>query len=134
MSEKTNIELVRQAYAAFGKGDVPGLLRLFAGDVVWHFPECADIPWAGTFRGHEGVTQFLGILSQTADMEAFEPRVFVARSDQVVVLGHERMRAKSANRSYESHWAHSFTLGGGKIAEFREYTDTAAIVGALRGA
>ena len=134
MSEKTNIELVRQAYAAFGKGDVPGLLRLFAGDVVWHFPECAEIPWAGTFRGHEGVGQFFGTLAQTAHLEALEPRNFFAQGDKVVVLGHERLRIKSTNRSYESHWAHWFTVGGGKIAEFREYTDTAAIAGGLRGA
>ncbi len=131
MNEQTNTELVQQAYAAFGRGDVAGLLRLIATDVVWDFPQCAGIPWAGSFRGHDGVVRFLGTLAQTADIEVFEPRDFVAQGDKVAVLGHERLRIKSTQRSCEIHWAHSFLLRGGVIAEFREYTDTAAIAEAF---
>ena len=131
MNEQTNTELIQQAYAAFGRSDVAGLLRLIASDVVWHFPQCAEIPWAGTFRGHEGVVQFLGALAKSADIEAFEPRDFFAQGDTVVVLGHERLRIKSTQRSCEIDWAHSFILRGGVIAEFREYTDTAVIAGAF---
>ena len=110
MNEQTNTELVQQAYAAFGRSDVAGLLRLIATDVVWDFPQSADISWAGTFRGHEGVVQFLGTLARAADIEAFEPRDFFARNDTVVVLDHERLRIKSTQRSCAIDWAHSFIV------------------------
>ena len=131
MNEQTNTKLVQKAYAAFGSGDVSGLLHLIASDVVWHFPQCTGIPWAGTFRRHEGVVQFLGSLAKTADIENFDPSHFFAQGDRVVVLGHERLRIKSTQRSCEIDWAHSFILRGGVIAEFREYTDTAVIAGAF---
>ena len=85
MSEKTNVEVVQQAYAAFGCGDVATLLRLIAGNVDWHFPECANIPWTGGFRSHEEVKRFLASLAPAASLEAFEPRVFGAQRDRVIV-------------------------------------------------
>ena len=36
MSAPTNTQIVQQAYAAFGRGDIPALLSLLAEDVDWH--------------------------------------------------------------------------------------------------
>jgi ketosteroid isomerase-like protein len=48
-----------------------------------------------------------------------------------VVLGFQRVRSKRTGRSYEAHWATAWTVSGGKITTFREYTDTAAETAAL---
>ena len=94
-----------QAYAAFGCGDVATLPRLIAGNVDWHFPECADIPWTGGFRGHEGVKRFLASLAPAASLEAFEPRVFGAQRDRVIVLypGAKHGLSSPAQRKHVFH-------------------------------
>jgi ketosteroid isomerase-like protein len=48
-----------------------------------------------------------------------------------VVLGFEKVRSKRTGRSFENHWAHSFTLADGKIIKFREYAKTAAVAAAF---
>jgi uncharacterized protein len=48
----------------------------------------------------------------------------VAEGDRVLVMGWERGRVKPTNRNYETHWVMAFALRNGKVAEFREYTDT----------
>jgi ketosteroid isomerase-like protein len=51
----------------------------------------------------------------------------------VLALGDERMRVKATGRTYETEWAHVFTVREGKVMEFCEYADTAAVAEAFRG-
>ena len=51
MSMQSNVELVKEAYAAFGVGDLQKLLGLMTPDIIWEFPASKVIPWAGTFTG-----------------------------------------------------------------------------------
>ena len=48
MSEQTNVEVVHQAYAAFGRGDIPAVLSALTDDVEWTLQGPPVIPWAGT--------------------------------------------------------------------------------------
>jgi ketosteroid isomerase-like protein len=66
-----------------------------------------------------------------SEAEAFEPLHFVAAEDRVVVLGRERFRVKATGLTWACEWAHAFTVRDGKIASFREYTDTSAVVNAF---
>ena len=132
MSTQSNIDLVRDAYGAFGSGDLPRLLGLLTPDVVWEFPASQAIPWAGTFTGVADVPRFFASLMEHSQPEAFEPLHFVASDDRVVALGRERFLVKSTGRTWACEWAHAFVVRDGKIAAFREYTDTAAVAAALR--
>ena len=131
MSDKTNAEVVQQAYTAFGQGDIPALLRLLIDDVEWTLQGPSVIPWAGTHHGHEGVTEFFSLLGETLEFEQFEPREFVAQGDTVVVLGQERSLVKPTGRGFEQEWAHVYTLRDGKIATGLFIEDTAAQVEAF---
>jgi ketosteroid isomerase-like protein len=42
------------------------------------------------------------------------------------------MRTRAGGRVYGTDWVHVFRMQDGKIVGFREYTDTATIVEALR--
>lgn len=123
--------MVRDAYDAFGSGDLHKLLGLMTSDVVWEFPASKEIPWAGTFTGVGEVARFFAVLMEHSEPEAFEPLHFVASEDRVVVLGREQFRVKSSGLTWACEWAHAFTVRDGKIASFREYTDTAAMTSAL---
>ena len=131
MSTQDNVALAREAYAAFVAGNLSGLLGLMTSDIVWEFPASKVIPWSGTFTGPAEVGRFFASLMQHSEPQSFEPLHFVASEDQVVVLGRERFRVKSTGQTWECEWAHAFTVRDGKIARFREYTDTAAVTSAF---
>ena len=44
-----NTKVVQQAYDAFGRGDIPGLLALLDDSVEWSSPK--TLPHGGDFRG-----------------------------------------------------------------------------------
>ncbi len=132
MSEKTNLEIMKEAYAAFGRGDIDAVLRVEDPDTELEIAGPPDIPWAGYFRGHDGARKYFAAIEAEAEFDAFEPHTFLAEGDKVVVLGFERVRSKRTGRSYENHWVHAFTLRNGKIVKFREYSDTATVAAAFR--
>jgi len=56
MSEQQNVQLVQQAYAAFSKADMDGVLKTLADDVDWFIPGPTEIiPFAGKRRGPQEV-------------------------------------------------------------------------------
>ena len=134
MSDKTNAEVIQQAYAAFGQGDMPAFASLLTDDVEWTMQGPSVIPYAGTRHGHEGVAEFFSLVEETLEMEQFAPREFVAQGDTVVVLGYERSLVKLTGRTFEQEWAHVYTLRAGKIAKGRIMDDTAAQVVAFGAA
>lgn len=45
--DRSNLEVVQELYAAFGRGDMPAMLALLDPNVQWDYPGTADVPWAG---------------------------------------------------------------------------------------
>jgi len=127
-----NVHLVQQVYAAFGRADINGVLEAMAPDVEFTFPDSPVIPYAGAYRGPDGIAQFLMTLGEAVDIAQFVPDEFIAQGDDVVALGHERVTAKSTGRVFHANWAMVWSVRNGKIARIREYTDTDAIAGAFR--
>ena len=127
MAEQQNVKVVQDAYAAFERSDIPALLDKLGENVEWLVPGEGMIPQAGAYRGRDGVARFFQTLDQTTEFSAFEPREFVAQGDRGITLGWYRGKARATGRSFEAHWAMSFSLRDGKILKFQEYTDTAAI-------
>lgn len=70
--------------------------------------------------------QFFTTMAGAQEYIRFEPREFIAENDKVVVLGQMQARVHASGRTYESPWAHVFTLRDGKICSFQYYSDTAA--------
>jgi ketosteroid isomerase-like protein len=73
-------------------------------------------------------------VNDISEFSSFEPREYVAQGDRVIALGSYRANVKSTGRFYECDWAMAFTLQDGKISQFQEFTDTAAIAAALPAA
>ena len=59
-----NIELAKAGYAAFGRGDIRGLLSLLDAGIEWKTPGAADLPTAGNRRGHAEVGEFFRVLNE----------------------------------------------------------------------
>ena len=134
MNERTKVGVVQQGYEAFGRGDIPAVLDLLTEDVEWTLQGPSVIPFAGTFRGREGIEEFYSLVGETLEFEQFEPREFVAQGDMVVVVGYERSVVKQTGRRFEQEWAHVYTFRDDKIATGRFFENTAAEVEAFTAA
>jgi ketosteroid isomerase-like protein len=118
--------IVQNLYAAFGRGDVAGLLELLSDDVDWCFIGDRQAGYAGRVRGKAAVAEWLAQVARADDIQGFEPREFLAGADHVTVLGWERTIARSSGREFESDWVHVFGLRGGKVCRFVGALDSEA--------
>jgi uncharacterized protein len=132
MSEQQNLDAVRNIYAAFGRGDLEGILSLLDPRVSWRSPGAPHLPTGGLRRGVEEVREFFGLLLNTFDFQEFRPADFLAQGDKVVVLGTSREGPKGTGRFVDFRWVHVFTFGNGKIVEFEEPADVSALVEEFR--
>src|SRR6195952_5261938 len=125
MSIEKNVQVVKDFFAAMGRGDKQGLLALSAEDIEWIIPG-KDWPLAGTHRGHAGLTDFLGTASKSIETST-EPREFVAQGDRVLVVGFATGKIKATNKTFEDDWVFAITVRDGRLTSIREYIDTQAL-------
>jgi ketosteroid isomerase-like protein len=122
----TPVETVREMYAAFGRSDLPALLEWLTEDVEWTLHGSRGLAYMRTARGKADVARWFAQVAELDDIQAFEPREFLAGPDHVTVLGWERTRALPEGRLFEAHWMHVFVLREGRVARFVGLYDTAA--------
>jgi hypothetical protein len=130
MSEARNTQTVKDAYAAFQRGDINTILAALADEVEWEAVKGTEgvAPHAGIRRGRAAVGEFFQIVGSTLDFQAFEPKEFVAQGDVVVAIGSYKVTVKATKKSTSADWVMVFTFRDGKIVRFREFTDSAQIV------
>jgi len=121
-----NVEIVKDFFAAMGRGDVKGLLALSAEDIQWIIPG-EDWPLAGTHRGHPGLTDLLQKASETLVTSYPKPFEFVAQGDRVQVIGLAKGKIIATNKTFEDDWVFSISVQNGKLTNIREYIDTQAL-------
>ncbi len=125
MSIQENVQIVKDAFAAIGRGDTQGLLALCAKDIEWMIP--GEWPLAGTHRGHAGLAEFLQKASESVETLISQPVEFVAQGDRVLVIGFSRGSFKATNKSFEDHFVFAITVRNGQMTNIREYIDTLAL-------
>jgi uncharacterized protein len=126
MSIEGNVQIVKDFFAAMGRGDKQGLLALSAEDIEWIIPG-EDWPLAGTHRGHAGLADLLQKASKMVETSFPKPPEFVAQGDRVLVVGFAMGRIKASNRTFEDYWVFAITVRNGKLTNIREYIDTQAL-------
>ena len=126
MSTEKNVQIVKDFFAAIGRGDEQAVRALSAEDIERIIPG-KDWPLAGTRRGHAGLADLFQTASETVETSFMEPREFVAQGDRVLVVGFAKGRIKATNRAWEDHWIFAITVKDGKITYIREYIDTQAL-------
>lgn len=110
-----NEDLVREAFAAFGRGDIEALQRQYlAPDICWHFPGRSAL--AGD---HEGVARVAEMLGRPSELSGGTHRIElhdVIGNDEHVVALHTT-RAERAGRQLEVNAVHVFHVRDGKVTE-----------------
>jgi ketosteroid isomerase-like protein len=131
MSVEQNVQIVKDFFAAMGRGDKQRLLALTAKDIEWIVPG-ENWPLAGTHRGHAGLAELLRKASDTIELSYPAPPEFVAQGDRVLVVGLARGKVKATNRTFEDHWVFAITIRNDKLTNIREYIDTQALARASK--
>ncbi|HMF29220.1 MAG TPA: nuclear transport factor 2 family protein [Candidatus Cybelea sp.] len=132
MSEQQNVQSIKDAYAAFERGDVAAILAMLTDDVKWEMPGPAEIPYAGLRKGHTGAGEFFRRLSEADEVQVFEPRRFLADGNLVVAFGRYEARVKATGKIAKSDWVHVFEFRDGKVSSWREFYDSAEYAQAYR--
>jgi uncharacterized protein len=115
MSAKEDLGVVQTAYEAFGRGDIPAVLKAFAPDIQWHIP--GRNPLAGTYKGHEEVVGFFTQLMERTD-GTFNLEIddWLASDEHVVVLVRETGQRDGKRLNVAG--AHIWRLKNGEAVDF----------------
>jgi ketosteroid isomerase-like protein len=125
-----NATVVRAAYEAFARGDIPTVVESFDPAIVWI--ESTGLI-AGTYEGPEAVVEgvFVPIGSEW-EVFTVDPDRVVAEGDVCVAVGTYRGTYRATGRSMTSRFAHVWEMRDGRIVRFEQIADTESFNAALR--
>jgi uncharacterized protein len=128
MQEAENTKVVQEAYAAFGRGDIQSILDSLDEGIVWKgvYGAAPHVPTSGERRGKAQVGEFFRQVAENVNFSRFEPKEFIASGDKVVALGHYTATTP-IGKTFDADFAMIFTLRNGKVSEYQEFTDSAAV-------
>src|ERR1700690_394700 len=121
-----HVQIVKDFFAAMGRGDKRGLLALSAEDIEWIIPG-EDWPLAGTHRGHAELAAVVWKAAEEVETTYPKPPEFVAQGDRVLVVGVATGKIKATNKPFKDDWVFDITIRDRKVTKIREYIDTQAL-------
>ena len=127
-----NIQVIEQMYKDFGTGNLQAVLSAFDNDVEWVRPGEPYIPFAGTYKGIEGLAKMFGIISKTIKIKGFHPKQILGKGDTVVMIGSDEADVIETGRSYLSEWVYVYTLKNKKITHVQVYLDSLLLAEAFK--
>jgi ketosteroid isomerase-like protein len=125
-SDAANQAVVQTLYRAFADNDGATIGGLLAADLVWIEAESGPYADRNPYNGPGAV--FEGIFARIgADYAGFvvTPVTYISSGDRVVALGRYTGTNRATGEALDAQFAHVFTVVGGKITGFQQYTDTA---------
>ena len=127
--------VVARLFRLFGQGRLEETFELMHADVELNEPgDPSRLPWAGQFRGHEGLQRFYdGLATGLARVEIDPDSLRLTRLDdeRVLALGTERGISAETGKAYASHSAWIWTVRDGLISHLVAFHDTAAMQDAM---
>jgi ketosteroid isomerase-like protein len=116
--------IVREAYAAFGRGDVDGYLRSCTTDFTFNVPGSGGI--CGVWAGKQGVSDLAGkAMAISAGSFQEEVEDVLANDRHAIVLATHRFTRDGSPKEYRT--AHVYEVRNGQLARcFEQPRDWAA--------
>lgn len=95
-----NVELVRQAWVAWDRGDMDALFEFYAPEVEWDMSR-SYVPDMGVFHGHDGIRAFFHEWRAFFAEYWAEPEEFVDAGESVIVRIRQGGRGRSSTVGVE---------------------------------
>jgi hypothetical protein len=123
--------IVEQIYAAFGQGDIPGIINYLDDNVQWeswadNSAQKAGVPWLKTQKGKEGAMAFFQCIGNMLQVKEFQVLNIMEGGNQVAVEFIIEADVPSTAGHYRDEEMHLWTFNdAGKVTRLRHYADTA---------
>ena len=128
MNSQKNVETLRQIYADFGQGNIPGILSAVADNFSWHHAgNPADNPFAGQFDGKENFLNFFQKMMDAGEVVKWEVNSLDGVGDKVFAVGEFGIKSRATGKTGLNDWAMVFTFDGDKPIAGRAFVDTKAM-------
>jgi uncharacterized protein len=130
---EANVEVVRRSFEAFARGDFETAFAAHDSSTEWR--TAADEPDQQTYRGIEGLTKFVGSLTETWEgrfAQVMEFEAFIDCGDWVVVPWTAQLRGKGSGISVQVQETYAVRVQDGKIARVEEYRSSDEALEAIR--
>lgn len=125
-AEAANQVVVERLYRAFAAGDGAEISAVLSAEVRWveaeNGPYADRNPYVGAGAVFEGI--FARIGAQFRDF-VVTPATYLPSGDRVVVMGRYTGVNIATGEALDAQFVHVFTVSGGMIVGFQQYTDTA---------
>jgi uncharacterized protein len=130
--EAENVRRVQEQYRALARGDFAAFREFLADNIDMEIVGPSSVPFVGRWRGRDAVVAALRQNFSWVEDQRPEIQSVVAQGERVVVIARERGRYRPTGRAYDLHWVQIFTFRDGRLARFREFFDSAAMLGVVR--
>ncbi len=129
----SNVQLAKDIYTAFGRGDIPTVLGLFHPEIEWREAEGNPYgpdgaPWVGPQVILEKLFMRLG-----SEWEGFTVTVGTLHDagEHVVMEGRYTGLYKPSGKRVDAQVCHVLRFRDGKLASFQQYVDTGQLQTAM---
>ena len=124
------LDVIRGAYEAFARGDIPAVLGALDPEIRWHEAESNPyMPSGEALVGPQTVLNELFVrLASEWDGFAVHPASFHDAGEHIVVEGRYSGKYRATGRDLDVQMCHVWTLANGKVTKFQQYVDTARLV------
>jgi ketosteroid isomerase-like protein len=119
-------EIVKDLYAAFGRGDVAAVLGAFDPAIEWNQAKSFLYADRNPYQGPQAVAE--GVFGRIiGDVEGFavSPANIIDGGDTVVAEGRYTGTWRATGAPVNAQFAHVWHIRDGRIVRFQQYTDTA---------
>ena len=121
--------MISAGYAEHGMGFSlskwnPGaVLELFDPLIEWVEPDVPGLPWQGTHRGPQAVSEKVFATIPAFEELELEPKNFFDLGEYVLAVGEGHLRAKATGKEWNGPFAHVWTVRNGKIVRWQGFAD-----------
>jgi ketosteroid isomerase-like protein len=125
----TNVEIVKECYEKFKKGDVAALVAMFDPRIEFRLAEGHPYSRDGkAWVGAEEITREF-FMKAGAEWENWDIEIgeIVEANGAVIVEGRYAGVYKPTGRTMDVQVCHIWRLGNGKVTSFHQYLDTARL-------
>ena len=127
--EQKNIQVIKDCYAAFARGDLPFILEKISPVRFERWGVVASgswrAPWHAEAKSREDVAKYFEAVLGTMEPLRFEPSLFAAAGDYVYATVHMEYKVRANGRIFVmTDVVHKFKLLDGRIVGVRISEDT----------
>jgi uncharacterized protein len=125
------VRLVEALYEGFRHRDMPAILELLAENV--ELEQSQELPWGGSFSGHDGARRFFGQLGSRVTSTLMFERL-IDSGERVAAVGWTEGTVNVTGAAFRVPVVHLWRVRHGKIARAEFYIDQPRMLSALAAA